>query len=233
MIKRICAVMAAVMLCGNAFGQAAQKSTVLVVPVKYAMVDLALDVAWIKPVSLVSYETRAGELVVYSWDAEARQWNQATVADYAGGKLFATPVDQAIVVGTDEANVAKLAKDATWAAAQKTVPTIDVKDVVNTLNENIAFTADEWKWLAGRHGLTLRDLNEERRATGKYGSRAPAVTPADVQVPAADAKPAVATDTAPAAEAAAPAAAPETKTVIPPPEDKAPAKPAKVDPKDK
>jgi hypothetical protein len=42
-------------------------------------------------------------------------------------------------------------------------------DLLNELNRDLAFTPMEWRWLAKRYGLTLTDLNAERRRYGKYG----------------------------------------------------------------
>ena len=53
--------------------------------------------------------------------------------------------------------------------------------IVNDWHKHMLFSAQEWEWIAKRHGLKLKDTNWERRKYGRYGK--PGEKKASVGVP--------------------------------------------------
>lgn len=148
----------------------AEESSVIVVPSRYTMVKLAFDMAKMRNVELVSYHdmTRVKETHLYLWDTSIREWRSVTVDGYNSQEILKQRPERIIVVGSDK-QLPQVLKETLQNPATLRVPTMDIVTIFNTLNKAFKFTPNEWKWLAGRYGLKLKDLNEEKRRWGKYG----------------------------------------------------------------
>ena len=147
-------------------------STVLVIPSRYTIVQLGFDVLRLRPaVSLVAYDiSPTGEPVLHVWNAQQRDWVRTGIEELRSGSIFRSPPRSAVVMGTDEEIDPALSE-----AVKAVSPTVEeihsraLADLVNGLNKVLRFTPGEWKRLARKHGLVLKDLNEQRRRYGKYG----------------------------------------------------------------
>lgn len=164
-------------------------ATLLVVPSRYTIVQLAFDVAKLRPTTLVAYEVepRHKTMVLHRWDANANDWMRMAQEDYTSGMAYRPVPLRAILVGGDADLPAALTELPSGMDVQR-IPTLKVAPMVNALNETLSFTPSEWRWLARRHRLELEDLNAERRRLGKYGRReahAPPIDSSDVVEPAA------------------------------------------------
>lgn len=164
----------------------AAKSTAMVVPVRYVVVQVAFDLASLdKGVSLVSYEStgNADEPALHIWDPQVNGWLEITMSEFRSGAVFGDTPDRVLIVGKDLDQMAVLATAAEgWPATVKQIESLSVDNIVNGADAYLNFTPYEWKWLAKRYQLELEDLNAERRRYGRYGKPGDAVKP-----PAADA----------------------------------------------
>ena len=149
------------------------ESTVLVIPARYTIVQMGFDIAHLRPVSLVAYPATLpthAPPTLHVWNREAQDWIPTSVAEYGEGSIFLTRPSTALVLGPDADLPAGLADASERLAARaERIPALDVVEWVNTLDRHLNFTAQEWRWLADRHGLQIKDLNDERRRYGKYG----------------------------------------------------------------
>jgi hypothetical protein len=158
---------------------AASDKPVVVIPLRYRVVQLAQDLARLRALHLVGYTTpdRAGKVSYYSWDAAKESWTEIALDDYRLGSVFGDAPRRLVLVGSDADLPAGLAQAAPWAQDVKRVTSLNIGDMVNGFNASLDFAAREWRWLAERYGLTLEDKNAERRRYGKYGPPGQKPTP--------------------------------------------------------
>jgi len=147
------------------------QTSVVVVPSRYTVVQFAFDIANLRSVFLVAYEASAEpeSPVMHIWDNTGREWVATNIGEYNSGTLFGVAPRLAIIIGDSERMVSRLAQVSSWAEEVKQIPTLGIVAIVNSLNESLAFSPYEWRWLAARHRLKLNDLNAERRRYGRYG----------------------------------------------------------------
>jgi len=147
------------------------RQPLLVIPARYTVVQFAFDVARLRPVHLVAYDTegKAGTLLLYVWDGGARKWLSTSLDEYGSGGIFRTRPSRVILVGSDRELPAGLAEASEQGAAVDRIPSMKVVDMVNGLNAVMGFDAQEWRYLAKRYDLQLEDRNAERRRYGRYG----------------------------------------------------------------
>ncbi|MBN1557004.1 MAG: hypothetical protein JW951_02525 [Lentisphaerae bacterium] len=158
---------AAPAVCGNVQPDAA----VMLIPSRYTIVQFAFDIARLRPVTPVAFDTPPGleKPVVHRWDAPRRDWVRVSLDDYRTGAAFGTVPPLAILVGPATDIPVALAEPPEGCRRVMRIPTLDLVTLVNALNAQFNFSGREWEWLARRHGLVLKDLNAERRRWGRYG----------------------------------------------------------------
>lgn len=146
-------------------------ATVLVVPNRYTIVQLAFTMAQMRRVKLVAYERvrKTGDLLMHIWDPANREWQKTDVKEYATGTLISDFVVRVIVIGAENTVPLELVTASSWCEQVDSIPSLDIVTLVNALNDHLAFTPREWRRLAKLYGLELRDRNEERRRYGRYG----------------------------------------------------------------
>ena len=156
----------------SAIGADSSDVTLLVVPSHYTTVQIAFDVAKLRRnIMMVSFSelgVKTGQ-ALYVWDANASAWVKTTFADYGSGSIFAVKPQRVIIIGSEKDVPPVLGEVSTWCSNVKRIPTLNIMEVFNTLNESFSFTSPEWKWIAKTYDLKLEDKNAERRRYGKYG----------------------------------------------------------------
>jgi hypothetical protein len=156
---------------GSTVRAGSKDRAVIVMPVRYTVVQFAFDVARIRPVELLAYDKGASDepLLLHVWDAAGSNWKPAEVAAYRDGSLFARTPKRVFLVGGEADLPAELAAAPAWAKDVTPIPSLKVLDMANTMNRKLKFSNREWKKLAKRHNLELIDDNAERRRYGRYG----------------------------------------------------------------
>ncbi|MBT3192279.1 MAG: hypothetical protein HN341_06960 [Verrucomicrobia bacterium] len=145
----------------------------LVVPARHTIIQLGFDIAALRDVALVAYDHVEDSDVplLHTWNASAHAWRQISIGEYNVGTFCDGSVNEMILVGTSEDLPAALIGGASQAEKVTRIDTLFLADVVNTLDKSMKFSKGEWKVLARRHALQIKDLNEERRRWGRYGPR--------------------------------------------------------------
>jgi hypothetical protein len=162
------AVMAAV-LAGSSV-EAAQK-TVLAIPARNRVVQFSQDIVRIRPVYLVSFAAKgsAGETGIYLWNASEESWKEISADEFTNGTVFDESARTLVWVGADKDMPSDIPSNPAWATKVEKIASLNPADMANGLDKVLGFSATEWRWLAKRYGLTITDLNAERRRYGKYG----------------------------------------------------------------
>jgi hypothetical protein len=144
-------------------------STLLVIPARKRVVELAFSVAQTESVGLVAYSTSGPgpEPFLNVWNG--REWVAVSVDDYLGGTFLGAPARNVILVGGPSILPAQLAGDPVWASKVHRVPSLETAELVNQLGTILKFTPIQWERVAAANGLKLTDSNAERRRYGKYG----------------------------------------------------------------
>ena len=152
-------------------GAKAAKPSVLLVPNRYAIVQFAFTVAQMRKMPLFTYEERVGvdSLIMYAWDVDQHEWQKTDLSEYRSGSLVTTPVDNVILLGEEGGLPEELSQSPMWCANVEQIETLDIVKIINSLNDVLKFKKHEWRWFAKKYGLTLKDLNKDRRRYGRYG----------------------------------------------------------------
>ena len=141
--------------------------TLLVMPARTRVVQLAFDLSKIRAFNLVTFEgTASTRPYLHYWNGV--EWANLTLEELTErGFLKQTP--QRVVIIGEESMVAPSLIDAVaWCPEVHKIPSIKTVDIVNDLHPVLNFNNGELEWLAGRHYMKIKDLNEERRNLDPY-----------------------------------------------------------------
>ncbi|MFC1451770.1 hypothetical protein ACFLSJ_00315 [Verrucomicrobiota bacterium] len=168
----VCISLVSLLMTGAQWGSAAaeQDWTVLVIPARHTIVQIGFDMTRIRPVHLVACrDGAAGAPIIHVWDGDAGDWVQIGLDEYASGGVFTTRPRRIVLIGSERDLPQAVRRASSWAAELERIPSLQIVDLVNGLDGLLHFAPWEWKWLAKRHELKLKDLNEDRRRYGRYG----------------------------------------------------------------
>lgn len=145
--------------------------SVIVIPVRYTVVQFAFNIARMRPVNLLSYDRGAEDepLLLYMWDTATTNWKPVEPAAYLDGTLFAAAPKRVFLIDEGGDLPDELAPAPAWTKEIVPISSLKVIDMANTMDRHLKFSAREWKRLAQRHNLELVDDNYEERRYGRYG----------------------------------------------------------------
>lgn len=232
----------------QAFAGSATPSTILVIPARARMVQLAFQVAAVKDAGLVCYDNNAvaKDLLIHVWNGH--EWIRITADEYTSGAFMSGTAKDVFILGPATTIPSVMMVDPTWGKTTHRIAELDSATILNELGNVINFSSRQWKWLAEKNGMILTDKNAERRRYGRWGKSgvdassiprpaalAPATTDA-IRMPPSEpiVEPVPVTTVQPPAPAPAPIApqilTPPAAPVVEPPVAPAPVTPAVVDP---
>ncbi len=199
----------------------------LVVPARLRVLQVARDMVALRGVDLIACRggPQTADPLLFAWRHNA--WQPVTPDDYRDGRFAEVMPRHVVVVGDDTVLPPLVARESGWGVEPTRLTSLQTADLINGLDLVLEFSRREWKWLAGRYGLTLSDLNEPRRRENPFAvprSRQP--LPAE-SFPARsdDLPPAVLIQPGAPAPAGPVPVAPEDMPVLPPDAAPAPAEP--------
>lgn len=145
-----------------------QETMLLVVPARPRLVQLAQDLAALRPTVVLSYRTeaRGTDPLLFVWTNG--EWQYVSPDDFRERRFVAECLRQVILIGDDQALPTLLEEETAWGAEVTRLKTLNIADLINGINPVFHFTEREWKWLAGRYDLKLTDINEPRRKYNPY-----------------------------------------------------------------
>lgn len=146
----------------------APETTLLVVPARPRVVQLAFDLLQIRPVIILSYrgEARAADPLLFVWTKG--EWQYVSADDFHERRFVSEWPRQVIVIGDDQILPTMLLEEAAWGADVLRLKTLQVADLINASDPVFRFKDREWRWLARRYDLNLVDTNEPRRTYNPY-----------------------------------------------------------------
>jgi len=155
-----------------------RESTVVVVPARYKVMQVAFDIVTLRGVNLISYQKVPGsnDFLLHAWNPAGNVWEEVTPADLQGGVLNTVAT---AVIGTDGKQFIDYV-GRSWGGAVKLLPTFDIATILTGLDACYHFKPYEWEWLARRYGISVKDVNYEKRRYGKYGPPGKARKPESV-----------------------------------------------------
>jgi len=145
-----------------------QETTLVIVPALPRMVQLAFDLADMRPVVVLACRgnARAAAPLLFVWTNGA--WQYVSPDDFRERRFVSAWPRQVIMIGDDHAFPALLEDEAAWGADVTRLKTLSVADLINGMDPVLRFTDREWKWLARRYDLNLTDINAPRREFNPY-----------------------------------------------------------------
>ena len=147
--------------------------TMLVLPARYSVMQVAFDLAQKYSVVLVSYQGDASSEapLLHAWNG--KEWIKVSVDEYANASFLQVTPGEALLIGDEKLLPPVLASSISgWCPKVTTIPTIDTAALVNTFAKEFSFKRSEWEWFAKRYNLTLNDENAPRRNTSWYDRHA-------------------------------------------------------------
>ncbi len=173
MKSRYLALPLAALLMASAALQAAQPAplhTLLVVPARLRMVQLAFDMQSLRQADVVSWrvdgDAEAPEL--FYWNGKA--WTPITLDQFRTCSYLKVKPQKIIFLGLDTPSALTESTDLPGIARFET---FDAAQLVNNLDGFYAFSDREWSLLSTRYGFMLRDVNARVREQNRYARPPP------------------------------------------------------------
>lgn len=143
--------------------------TMLVVPARYSVMQVAFDLAQRYTVVLVSYQGDASSEspLLHAWNG--KEWVKITMEEYSSASFLQVTPGEALLIGDETMLPPVLASSiAGWCPKVTTLPSIDTATLVNSFAKEFSFRKGDWEWFAKRYNLTLNDQNAEVRKSSWY-----------------------------------------------------------------
>lgn len=167
----ITALFMAIAGCQTFEGVGRQRSTLLVVPARYTVVQFAFDMTYLRPVTVVSYThtTNSPVPMIHVWRPAKREWLAVSGESISDGSIFRVKPEAVVLAGEEDELPASIARGCAWSKDVYRVSLLDYVSLVNTMDQCCSFTTSEWRLLSKRYQLKLKDRNALRRRYGRYG----------------------------------------------------------------
>lgn len=151
--------------------------TLLVVPARYSVLQVAFDILHREPVYLVAYQgdARSESPLIHVWSGQ--EWLPVQATDYEEGNFLQVAPARAILVGDDDLLPPRMSRIAAWCPAQERVRRLDTGGLVNDFGKLFQFSSGDWKWFARRYNLKLQVLNEDQLQKSWYDYPHPELKP--------------------------------------------------------
>ncbi len=145
-----------------------QTITLLVVPARFSVLQIAFDVSSRRPAVIVSYQGDADteEPLLHAWDGN--EWKYVSNEDYEQARFLQRIPTQVILVGDEHQLPEVLVAASSWCPLVMSIPSIDTATLINSLGKVFGFRSSDWKWFSNRYNLDLLDLNADERKESWY-----------------------------------------------------------------
>ena len=168
MRKYILGVCLVVLVSGDLWSRGIEvPSALVVIPARQRVVEFGFDLIRRQGVTLVAYQQDGADLLLHFWNG--REWVALTPAVYFSGNFLLGAPEQVILIGSDTVLPAMFQTVPDWCRKTARIRSFEVATLVNECGALLNFDVRQWQWFAEKYGLSLTDLNSDRRRWGKYG----------------------------------------------------------------
>jgi hypothetical protein len=143
-------------------------ATLLVVPARYTIIQVANDVIARRPAVLIAYQREEDTLRMHVWNGGA--WIPITPEDYKTTAFMKVTPARIVLVG-DEDLTQRLSDMSGGHPQIESIEVMNVEGLLNKLGQTFAFSEDEWVWFAKRYGCNLKILNREEIEKSWYDQK--------------------------------------------------------------
>lgn len=172
--------MAAVLLLPLVLQAAEPVATLLVVPARQRMIQLAFDMQSLRRAEVVAWRATANPESPELNHWNGKSWDPITLSQFQKGDGFARQPQKVIFMGLETPSSLVELQDLPGVARFET---FDPAVLVNNLDAFYAFTPGEWRLLSKRYGFMLKDMNERVRQQNRYANPPPPVDPGPKRPP--------------------------------------------------
>ncbi len=148
----------------------ATPNSIMVVPARKRLVQLAFKIAQCKEIGLVTYNTSPGlsAPLLHAWNG--REWIQISMDDYVEGRFMSGDPKHVFLLGDVSSLPLQMMDGPTWYKGLNRITTFDTATIVNQMGNVLHFSARQWKWLAEIYGMKIKDESTEQRRYGRWGA---------------------------------------------------------------
>lgn len=148
----------------------ATPDSIIVMPARKRVVQLAFQMASCKDIGLVTYNTNPmlREPLIHIWNGQ--EWIQITMQDFVQGSFMSGDPKHVFLLGDSNITPLKMLDDVSWYKDLHRLTTLDTTTLINEIGKVLKFSSRQWKWLAEENGLKIQDQNAERRRYGRWGA---------------------------------------------------------------
>jgi hypothetical protein len=139
-------------------------NTLLVVPARQRMIQLAFDMQSLRNAEVVCWRATSNPDAPLLSRWTGKIWEPITLAQFRSGDALARKPQKTIFMGLDTPTSLT---DASLPGIAR-FETFDTAMLVNNLDAFYAFTDSEWRLLSKRYGFMLRDTNARIRQQNRY-----------------------------------------------------------------
>lgn len=145
--------------------------TLLAVPARYSVMQVAFDVLRHREAVLVTYQKDAqtDQTVLHAWNG--REWVFVSMDDYRQAKFVQERPARVVLIGEEGEVPPVLAEASSWCPVVLNATALDTASLVNAFGRIFSFKRAEWRWFTKRYNMELVDLNSERRQTSWYDGK--------------------------------------------------------------
>ncbi len=148
----------------------ATPESIMVIPARQRMVQLAFEIASCKEIGLVTYNNSPTlpAPLLHAWNGQ--EWIQISMDDYVEGRFMSGDPKHVFLLGDSTTLPLKMMDGPTWYKDLNRITTMDIATIVNQMGNVLHFSARQWKWLAELYGMKIEDQSTERRRYGRWGA---------------------------------------------------------------
>lgn len=146
----------------------------LVVPARYSVIQIMMDVIDQRPCVLVAYQSDPalpGQYRVDVWNGQA--WLEVNAADLADLNFVRVPPANVVLVGSDSLVPPEVLSALELRPDLVRIYDVDNASIVNDLDPVFSWNRREWAWFAARYNLALEDEAAAYRNSSWYDQPGP------------------------------------------------------------
>jgi len=153
-----------------AWAGSATPESIMVIPARQRMVQLAFEISRYKEVGLVTYNTSPAlsAPLIHVWNGQ--EWIQISMEDYVEGRFMSGDPKHVFLLGDASSIPLKMMEGPTWYKDLNRITNLDIAMIINQVGNVLHFNSRQWKGLADTYGLKIEDQNTERRRYGRWGA---------------------------------------------------------------